>query len=238
MSARFAAAAYCSYCDNENRSRQTRHGPSEGSGVAQISTPLACQLAGKQGGTCIFWPRCFYWLRELTRLISPNPGSMEEYGLPRGTCFVARRIEMVEVAGLLWSSWWVLSVVGFRFLLLFLLRTLTACYEYEATFPHFTSLLRTGCHHLVSLVCLSVCVYHSSFFLIARAVRRRSPQMRDLCKRAGMGQRVRRASSHAVPRWSPSLGCCGVRGLFWVRRLFLVFSFLFFELRTQTSCCK
>ena len=61
---------------------------------------------------------------------------MEEYGLPRGTCFVARHIEMVEVAGLLWSSWWVLSVVGFRFLLLFLLPTLTACYEYEATFPH------------------------------------------------------------------------------------------------------
>ena len=37
-----------------------------------------------------------------TRLISANAGSMEEacgYGLPRGTCFVARRLELVAVAG-------------------------------------------------------------------------------------------------------------------------------------------
>ena len=40
------------------RPRQTRHGPSDGIGVAQ--SPPSCQLAGKQGGTCIFWPRCFY----------------------------------------------------------------------------------------------------------------------------------------------------------------------------------
>ena len=35
--------------------------------------------------------------------ISTNPGSMEagEYGLTRGTCFVARRLEVVAVAGLL-----------------------------------------------------------------------------------------------------------------------------------------
>ena len=38
-----------------------------------------------------------------TRPISTNPGSMEasEYGLTRGTCFVARRLELVAVAGLL-----------------------------------------------------------------------------------------------------------------------------------------
>ena len=37
-----------------------------------------------------------------TRSISTNPGSMEagEYGLSRGTCFVARRLEVVAVAGL------------------------------------------------------------------------------------------------------------------------------------------
>ena len=28
-----------------------------------------------------------------------------EYGLTRGTCFVARRLEVVAVAGLLWVSW-------------------------------------------------------------------------------------------------------------------------------------
>ena len=52
-----------------------------------------------------------------TRPISTNPGSMAEeceYGLPSGTCFIARRLEVVEVAGLLWiyfvvcflSVWW------------------------------------------------------------------------------------------------------------------------------------
>ena len=41
-----------------------------------------------------------------TRTISGNPGSLEsgEYGLTRGTCFVARRLEVVAVAGLLWIS--------------------------------------------------------------------------------------------------------------------------------------
>ena len=42
-----------------------------------------------------------------TRPISTNPGSMEagEYRLTRGMCFVARRLEVVTVAGLLWTSW-------------------------------------------------------------------------------------------------------------------------------------
>ena len=40
------------------------------------------------------------------RPISTNPGSVEtgEYGLTRGTCFVARRLEVIAVAGLLWIS--------------------------------------------------------------------------------------------------------------------------------------
>ena len=39
-----------------------------------------------------------------TRPISTNPVSMEagEYGLPRGTCFFARRLEVVSVPGMLW----------------------------------------------------------------------------------------------------------------------------------------
>ena len=50
-----------------------------------------------------------------TRPISTNPGSMEagEYGLTRGTCFVARRLEVVAVAGLLWISWCVLGGADF-----------------------------------------------------------------------------------------------------------------------------
>ena len=49
------------------------------------------------------------------RPISTNPGSMEadEYGLMRGTCFVARRLEVVAVVRLLWISWCVLGAAGF-----------------------------------------------------------------------------------------------------------------------------
>ena len=49
------------------------------------------------------------------RLISTNPGSTEagEYGRTRGTCFVARRLELVAAAGLLWISWCVLGAADF-----------------------------------------------------------------------------------------------------------------------------
>ena len=47
--------------------------------------------------------------------ISINPGSMEagEYGLTRGTCFAAHRLEVVAVAGLLWISCCVLGGADF-----------------------------------------------------------------------------------------------------------------------------
>ena len=60
-----------------------------------------------------------------TRPISTNSGSMEagEYGLTRGTCFIARRLEVVAVAELLWISWCVVgrifSCVFFRFVSFF-----------------------------------------------------------------------------------------------------------------------
>ena len=100
---------------------------------------ISAQLAGKQGGTYIFWPRCFADCESCTRPISTNSGSMEagECGLTRGTCFVARRHEVVAVALLLWISWCfgcggIFSGV-FSF---FFLRTHTACYKYEAALPH------------------------------------------------------------------------------------------------------
>ena len=37
----------------------------------------------------------------------------DEYGQTRGTRFVARRLEVVAVAGLLWISWCVLGAAGF-----------------------------------------------------------------------------------------------------------------------------
>ena len=79
-----------------------------------------------------------------TRPSSTNSGSMEagEYGLTRGTCFVARHVEVVAIAGLLWISWCVLGGADFFvFFELFLLfyffveRTRPAA-KYEATLPH------------------------------------------------------------------------------------------------------
>ena len=35
-----------------------------------------------------------------------------EYELTRGGCFVARRLEVVAVAGLLWISWCLLGAAG------------------------------------------------------------------------------------------------------------------------------
>ena len=41
----------------------------------------------------------------------------DECGRTRGTCFIARRLEVVAVAGLLWIPWSVLGAAGFRVLL-------------------------------------------------------------------------------------------------------------------------
>ena len=71
------------------------------------------------------------------------------------------------------------------------------------------------------------------------AISSRFPQTRDLWKRASMGKRVGRVSSHVVSRWSTSPGCCGFRGVFWVRRIFsFFFKRIFVLLRTHTACCK
>ena len=54
-------------------------------------------------------------MRELYEADSTNPGSMEagEYGLTRGTCFLACGLELDAVAGLLWISWCVLGGADF-----------------------------------------------------------------------------------------------------------------------------
>ena len=43
------------------------------------------------------------------------------YALTRGMCLVARRLEVVAVAGLLWISWCVLGSAGFFFFFRFFL---------------------------------------------------------------------------------------------------------------------
>ena len=147
-----------------------------------------------------------------TRPICTNSGSMEasEYGLTRGTCFVACRLELDAVAGLLWISCCVLggadfSVFCFRFVSFFE-RTLPAAYMRPPCLIYLSTStgVRTGCHYLICLsVCVCVCAtLDSSFLLIARAVRGRFPQTRGLWKWASMGQRVGRVSSCTVSRLS------------------------------------
>ena len=108
-----------------------------------------------------------------------------QYGLTRRTCFVARRLELVAVAGLLWISWCVLRAARFRvFFSIFFASNAHGLLQVLGRFASFTSLLvmrqdreseatedifclwvkkslhtgvRTGYHFLISLsVCLSV----------------------------------------------------------------------------------
>ena len=60
-------------------------------------------------------------MRELYEADFHKPGSMEagEHALTRGTCFVAHRLEVVAVVGLLWIPWCVSGAAGFRVFLLF-----------------------------------------------------------------------------------------------------------------------
>ena len=55
---------------------------------------------------CVTWV-VFTDYESCTRPISTNPGSMEagQYGLTRGTCFIACRLVLHTVAGLSWISW-------------------------------------------------------------------------------------------------------------------------------------
>ena len=133
-----AAAACCSYCDNDNP-----HPPNEARAIRrEWRRAISAQLpAGRQAGVVhvSFGRVVFTDCESCTRPISTNSGSMEagEYGTTRGACFVARRVEVVTVAGLLWISWWVLGAAGFRvYFFRFFLRTRTACCTYEAALPH------------------------------------------------------------------------------------------------------
>ena len=89
-----------------------------------------------------------------------------DYGLTRGTCFLARRLELDAVAGLLWISWCILGGEDFFFrvfffsILFFFERTRTTasmkppCLMYLST----STGVRAGCHYLISIsVCVRVC---------------------------------------------------------------------------------
>ena len=90
-----------------------------------------------------------------------------EYGLPRGMCFVARRLELVAVAGRLWMSWCVLGGADFfrfSFRFSFFERTRAAasvrppCLYVSST----STGVRTGCHYLICLsvrLCITIVVF-------------------------------------------------------------------------------
>ena len=82
-------------------------------GCHYLVRPSVC-LCVCVGVTCVVLTNC----ESSTSPVSTNPESMEtaEFGLTRGTCFVACRLEVIAVAGLLWISLWVLGAAGFRFL--------------------------------------------------------------------------------------------------------------------------
>ena len=85
--------------------------------------------------------------RAVPRPIFTNPESMEagEYGLTRGTCFVARRREVVAVAGLLWISWCVLGAAGFISCFLSFSSNTHGRLQVRGRLASFTSLLAPGC---------------------------------------------------------------------------------------------
>ena len=85
--------------------------------------------------TFVVWTDC----ESHTRPISTTARSTaaDAYGLMRGTCFFAYRLEVIVITGLLWISWCVLCAdVFFVFFDCFCLRTHTACCTYKAALPH------------------------------------------------------------------------------------------------------
>ena len=87
-----------------------------------------------------------------------------EYGLTRGTCFVARHLEVAAVAGLLWISWCVLGgadffVYFFRFCFFFQ-RTRPAANMRMLCLIYFSisTGVCTGCHYLINLS-VRLCVH-------------------------------------------------------------------------------
>ena len=102
------------------------------------------------------------------------------------------------------------------------------------------SLFIPGCVQgaIFKLVCLCMCMCNIVFFTGCEICTRpisTNPGSMDAGE-YGL-KRVGRVSSQAVSRWSRSAGCCGFRGVFWVRRDFVFFPPVFF-LRMRTACCK
>ena len=175
--------------------------------------------------------------------ISTNPGSIEagECGRKRGTRFIARRREVVAVAGLLWISWCLLSAAGF-FVFFFFERTRPTasmrppCLVYLST----STGVRTGCPYLISLsVCLCLCVLSVTFVVVADC----ESGMRPISTNPGSMEAGECGLTLGMCFVARRLEVVAVAGLPWISWCvlgaagFRVFFFRFF-LRTHTACCK
>ena len=103
------------------------------------------------GGAAAAAVRVYTYVCIQARLISTNPGSMEEeceYGLTSETCFTARRLEVVAAAGLLWiyfvvcffSVWW-----DFVFFFVFFTSNAHGLLQVRGNLASCTSPLVPGC---------------------------------------------------------------------------------------------
>ena len=112
--------------------------------------------------------------------------------LTRGACFVARRLEVVSVAWLLWASCCVLGAAGF--LSFFYASNAHGRLQVLGRLSSFTSLLVPGRVQgsVTKVVCLPVCTncvcstLLTSVFLL-RAVRVQFSQTQELWERASIG---------------------------------------------------
>ena len=88
---------------------------------------MSVRLSGCARVTFVDFTDC----ESFTRLTSTNPVSFEagEYGLARETCYFARHLQVVAVAGLCGfrGVFWVRCFFAFSFFLLFFLPLHTAC---------------------------------------------------------------------------------------------------------------
>ena len=96
--------------------------------------------------------------------------------------------------------------------------------------------VRTGCHHLISLVCLCACATFVVFTDCESCTRPISTNPGSM--EAGE-YGLTRGTCFVASHLEVSPGCCGFRGVFWVRRFFsYVFFFSFIFVRKRTACCK
>lgn len=159
-----------------------------------------------------------------TRGSSLNSGSIGacDPWLSRGARFVSLHLEVVAIAGLMWFCWCIFGVAGFRRVIFVFFFKLTR--PATGTRPPWLIRLSTavvpGCVHVIQLTCVclcTVCVQHSWFSLVARAVRGRSPKSRSLQRRTTWGYREGLVSSQAAAvevLWWFWWRCCYELGAF------------------------